>query len=82
MGAGDFGAGFFDRAVFAEVLVQGEADGLDRDVGGVGAFEEGSEAGELGLWVWVERGVGVGFLGGVGTLGCERGRSRRRRWRS
>lgn len=49
MCAGDFGAGFFDGAVFAEVFVEGEADGLDGDVRGVGAFEEGSERGELGL---------------------------------
>lgn len=80
MGAGNFGAGFFDGAVLAEIFVEGEADGLDGDVGGVGAFEEGSEWGKLGLEVWVER--GVFFLVGTFTLGCERGRSRRRQWRS
>lgn len=85
MGAGNFGAGFFDGAVLAEIFVEGEADGLDGDVGGVGAFEEGSEWGKLGLGVWVERGGGffVACLGwGIFTSGCERGRSRRRQWRS
>lgn len=52
MGAGNFGAGFFDGAVLAEIFVEGEADGLDGDVGGVGAFEEGSERGKLELGVW------------------------------
>jgi hypothetical protein len=69
LGAGNFGAGFFDGAVLAEIFVEGEADGLDGDVGGVGAFEEGSEWGKLGLGVWVERGgFFFGMLGGVGDL--------------
>jgi len=36
----------FDGTVLAEVFVEGEADGLDGDVGGVGSFEEGS----VGVW--------------------------------
>ena len=37
----DFCAGDFD-GVAAEGFVEGEADGLDGDVGGAGALEEGS----------------------------------------
>lgn len=40
--AGDFGAGDLLGVAAAEVFVQGEADGLDGDVGLAGAFEEGS----------------------------------------
>jgi hypothetical protein len=47
LGSGHFGAGFFDRAVFAEVFVEGEADGLDGDVGGAGLFDEGASFGVL-----------------------------------
>jgi len=68
LGAGNFGAGFFDGAVLAEIFVEGEADGLDGDVGGVGAFEEGSEWGKLGLGVWVERGGFFCGMLGVGDL--------------
>jgi hypothetical protein len=40
--AGDFGAGDLLGVAAAKVFVQGEADGLDGDVGLAGAFEEGS----------------------------------------
>lgn len=41
--SGDFCAGdFFGVVGAAEVFVEGESDGLDGDVGLVGAFEEGS----------------------------------------
>ena len=48
MGARDFGAGGFDHAVggkgggAGKGFVEGEADGLDGDVGVGGAFQEGS----------------------------------------
>ena len=40
----------FDFRVCAELLVEGEADGLDGDVGGAGSLEEGSVVGMLGWW--------------------------------
>lgn len=49
LGAGDFCAGLFDFRVFAcaELFVEGEADGLDGDVGRAGLLEEGPELGIL-----------------------------------
>jgi hypothetical protein len=47
--AGDFCAGLLDFGVSAELLVEGEADGLDGDVGRVALLEEGSGVGELVL---------------------------------
>jgi len=40
--AGDFCAGLLDFGVGAELLVEGEADGLDGDVGCVALLEEGA----------------------------------------
>jgi hypothetical protein len=40
--AGDLGAGDLLGIVTAEVLVEGQTDGLDGDVGVTGALEEGS----------------------------------------
>jgi len=39
----DLGAGLFDRIVVAESLVEGQADGLDGDVGGTRSFQKGPE---------------------------------------
>ena len=67
-------AGDFD-GVGAEGFVEGEADGLDGDIGGASALEEGS--------VQRRQYVHMCEVGerGVRTSECARGRSRRRRWR-
>lgn len=43
LGAGHLGAGGLDVRVLTELLVEGEADGLDGDVGGAGLLEERAE---------------------------------------
>jgi hypothetical protein len=49
LGAGDFGAGLLDLSVTGELLVEGETDGLDGDVGRAGLLEERSVV-RLQLW--------------------------------
>jgi hypothetical protein len=49
LGAGDLGAGDLLGIATAEILVEGETDGLDGNVGVAGALEEGS----VGEWALV-----------------------------
>ena len=43
LSASNLGARLFDDGIGGELLVEGEADGLDRDVGAAGLLEEGPE---------------------------------------
>lgn len=43
LGTGDLGSGSLNLGIVSELLVQGQANGLDGDVGGAGLLEERSE---------------------------------------